>query len=269
MRRIRHAAVIAVMAATSASATSQAAGRQNATATALEHAQYEFFSGRYDKAAAEAALLRSSPDPLPAYELRSSALHFRIKQLIGDASDKAKAFKQCAACPALLEQFTADITDGRAIATTRLKTAPKDQTVLYFAAKLDLNEVWLNNSTIGRRTGFGKYKDARRTIDTVLQLNPKHIRARVAHAWIDYAVDTRIPFGFKWVFGGGDRKRGLKSMREAAEASVLRFEAAEAWFGLWEMLIKEKQIDQALEVAKRLAKDFPENQELQKFISKK
>src|SRR5262249_22014796 len=154
-----------------------------------------------------------------------------------------------------------------ALARTRLKAAEQDADALYFLAKLDLNEVWLNNSTLGRRTGFGKYKEARRNLQNVLKIAPANVRAKVALAWIDYIIDTRIPFGFQWMFGGGDRKRALKSMREAADASRDRFESAEAWFGLWEMLKREKQLPAALDAAKRLAADFPDNRELAKFIA--
>ena len=34
------------------------------------------------------------------------------------------------------------------------------------------------------------------------------------------------------------------------------------------MLVRDKRRDDALVVAKRLVKDFPENQDLQRFISK-
>ena len=236
----------------------------------LATAQHLFFSGKYPDAIALAAPLRSVEGVnLAAYELRSSALHFQIKRLLGSAGNKEQAFKRCASCQDLLKLFMADVTAGRALAKERLKKSPRDGTTLYLLAKLDLNEVWLNNSTLGRRKGFGLYKDARREIESVLAINPDHLRARVAQAWIDYAVDTRVPFGFKWMFGGGDRHRALKRMREAAAMKGDEFAMAEASFGLWEMLVSERMKDEALVVAQKLAKSFPDNEELQRFIRTK
>jgi len=261
------AAMAVVSAATVAlSALPQQAGI--APTSALETAQHQFFSGKYVEAIATAAPLRDVPaSALAAYELRTSTLHFRIKRLLGSDKDKEAAFKKCQACPGLLKEFMADVTAGRALARERLKTAPRDETLLYLAAKLDLNEVWLNNSTLGRRKGFGLYKDARRGIDNVLAIDANNIRARVANAWIDYAVDTRVPFGFKWILGGGDRKRALKNMRAAAAMKGEHFAEAEASFGLWEMLVAEKMTNDALAVARQLIVSFPDNEELQRFVA--
>jgi hypothetical protein len=224
------AALLVAGAALSAQPPQSAAG----PASALDSAQHLFYSGKYVEAIAAAAPLREvQASALGAYELRTSALHFRIKRLLGSAKDKEAAFKQCSSCPALLKEFMADVTAGRVLAREGLKGAPRDEARLYLLAKLDLNEVWLNNSTLGRRKGFGLYKDARRGIDNVLAINPNNLRARVAHAWIDYAVDTRVPFGFKWILGGGDRKRALKNMRAAAAMKGEHFAEAEASFGLW------------------------------------
>jgi len=237
-------------------------------ASALDSAQQLFYSGKYLEAMAATAPLRQVPgSALGAYELRTSALHFRIKRLLGSAKDKEAAFKQCQSCADLLKEFMADVTAGRVLAREGLKSAPRDEAQLYLLAKLDLNEVWLNNSTLGRRKGFGLYKDARREIDSVLAINPNNLRARVAHAWIDYAVDTRVPFGFKWILGGGDRKRALKNMREAAAMKGGHWEEAEASFGLWEMLAAEKMTNDALTVARQLIVTFPENEELQRFVA--
>ena len=262
------AAAMAGVIATTIALSAQPQQGPSAPASALETAQHQFFSGKYVEAIATAAPLRDVPaSALAAYELRTSTLHFRIKRLLGSAKDKEAAFKKCQPCPDLLKEFMADVTAGRALARERLKTAPRDEALLYLAAKLDLNEVWLNNSTLGRRKGFGLYKDARRGIDNVLAINPNHLRARVAHAWILYAVDTRIPFGFKWMFGGGDRKKALKEMREAAAMKGDRFAEDEASFGLWEMLMGEQMTADALTVARELVRRFPENEELQRFIA--
>jgi hypothetical protein len=34
------------------------------------------------------------------------------------------------------------------------------------------------------------------------------LRARVARAWIDYIVDTRMPLGTRWLLGGGNKNAG-------------------------------------------------------------
>lgn len=259
----------AVAAAFMAGVALSAQSQQGATPAAeLDSAQHLFYSGKYVEAIAATGPLRQvQASALAAYELRTSALHFRIKRLLGSAKDKDAAFKQCQTCADLLKEFMADATAGRALARDGLKAAPRDEARLYLLAKLDLNEVWLNNSTLGRRKGFGLYKDARREIDGVLAINPRNLRARVAHAWIDYAVDTRVPFGFKWILGGGDRKRALKNMREAAAMKGGHWEEAEASFGLWEMLAAEQMTNDALTVARQLIVTFPENEELQRFIA--
>ena len=133
-----------------------AAAGSTAPASALDAAQHLFYSGKYVEAIAATAPLRQvQASALGAYELRTSALHFRIKRLLGSAKDKEAAFKQCQSCPDLLKEFMADATAGRALAREGLKGAPRDEARLYLLAKLDLNEVWLNNSTLGRRKGSG------------------------------------------------------------------------------------------------------------------
>jgi Flp pilus assembly protein TadD len=102
----------------------------------------------------------------------------------------------------------------------------------------------------------------------VLARNPSHVRARVARAWIDYIVDTRMPRGTKWVLGGGNRKRALVSMRAAAAADTDLFVHAEAMFALWDLHVRERNLTAAVTVARELARDFPENPELTKFLEK-
>jgi tetratricopeptide (TPR) repeat protein len=240
-----------------------------AESSQLRLARQHFYSARYNEAvAAAASLIPSGPEALAAYELRTSALHFELKRQIGDATNKAKALKQCAVCQPLLDAFTKDLTAGKALATAQLKSKPDDELTLFYFGKLDLNYVWLELSTLGKRTGWGEYWNARHSMDAVLKANPNNVRARVARAWIDYIVDTRVPFGMKWMLGGGDRKKALKALTEAAAVNADIYDKAEAEFGLWDMLVRDKRRDDALVVAKRLVKDFPENQDLQRFISK-
>jgi hypothetical protein len=239
----------------------------SATASPLEAAERLFYSGRYEDAAAMASALRSAGvDSLPASELRSSALHFQLKRLIGEATDKGRAFERCAPCPDLLAAFNDETRTGIQLAKARLETSPDDLHALFLLGKLDLNHVWLNVGTLGKKTGWGEYKEARRSLDTVLTAHPNHVRARVSRAWIDYIVDTRVPWAFRWILGGGNKKKALAMMREAAAAEAPPFVRAEAQFALWEMLVREKQIAEAVTVAERLAREFPDNAELVRFL---
>ena len=152
------------------------------------------------------------------------------------------------------------------IARARVAVAPEDETALFFLGKIDLNYVWLQLGTLGRKTGWDEFWEARRSLDKVLKANPRHVRAKVARAWIDYIVDTRLPRGTKWLLGGGNKKRGLTAVREAAFAGGGIFERAEAEFALWDMQVRERELPQALETARRLAIEFPDNPELRRFI---
>jgi hypothetical protein len=101
--------------------------------------------------------------------------------------------------------LTAEIADGRAAAKERLEAAEKDDEARFFLGKINLTHVWLHLETLGRRTGWGEYWEARRSLDAVLDRQPGHVRAMTARAWIDYIVDTRVPWGVRWMLGGGDK----------------------------------------------------------------
>lgn len=233
----------------------------------LETAQRLFYNGQYDQAIEAVRTLRDSPpDALAAFELRTSALHFRIRKAMGEADDKDKAFKACTPCPELMAAFLADIAAGQALARARLKADPADQEALFFLGKIDLNYVWLQLGTLGRRTGWHEYREARRSIDAVLKHDPAHVRARIARAWNDYIVDTKIPRGFRWILGGGNKKRALIAAREAAETPADFFTGAEARFALWEMQAREKKFADAAVTARALALDFPGNRDLATFL---
>jgi hypothetical protein len=236
----------------------------------LRDARHHFYSARYVEAAHVAApLTQTGDEALAAFELRTSALHFELKRRLGDATNKSKAMKQCAECQSLLDEFTKDINAGKALARSILKNDPQNVTVQFYLGKLDLNYVWMQLSTLGKRTGWSEYWNARHTMDAVLRAAPTNIRARVARAWIEYIVDTRVPWGLQWTLGGGDRKKALKSMiAAAAEPNVAVYDKAEAEFALWEMLVREKRLSEATDVAKRLSQQFPDNQDLHKFLSK-
>ncbi len=235
----------------------------------LARAERLYYMGDYAASADMALALRTAdPQALPAYELRTSALHFQVKRLLGDAKDKGKALKACTPCQALLAAFADETTRGVAVARAKLVQDPHDLETTFLLGKLDLNHVWLHLGTLGRKTAFNEYREARRLMETVLKREPGHVRARVAHAWIEYIVDTRVPFLFQWALGGGDKKKALDEVRKAAEADAPLIVRTEARFALWEMLNRDKQVAQALVPAKALLIDFPENKDIATFVEK-
>jgi hypothetical protein len=236
-------------------------------APALVDAQRLFYNGRYEAAAALAlALQTAEADNLEASELRTSAILFQLRRAIGEPKDKEKALKQCDACADLMAAFMSENAAAQTKARAMVKAAPADDRALFLLGKLDLNYVWLQLGTLGRRTGWSEYWEARKSLDTVLERQPRHVRARVARAWIDYIVDTRMPIGTKWLLGGGNRKKALSVIREAATQNEDFFTNAEAAFALWDIQIRERNLKEAVVVARVLAQDFPDNVELIRFL---
>ena len=235
---------------------------------ALQAAHELFYNGRYVDAAAMAGELCGPEkiNDLRACELRTSALHFMLRRAMGDSADRKQAFALCAECPDLLATFVAETRRGVDAARTRLTTTPGDEDTLFLMGKLDLNYVWLQLGTMGRRTGWDEYWEARHSLDAVLKANPRNVRAKVARGWIDYIVDTKLPGGTRWLLGGGNKKRGLQAIREAAEAQGTTFVRAEAGFALWDMQVREKDVAGARVTATKLSRDFPDNPDLKKFL---
>lgn len=256
--------------ASTPSSTRQAADGAASSPT-LEQAQRFFYNGDYDRsAAASDALCAARPDDLDACELRTASLLFQIKKAFGEtgARDKTTAWKQCAVCPALFSAFLADTVRGQTFARARLTAHPDDEDALFFLGKVDLNYVWLQLGTLGRKTGWDEYWEARRSLDRVLQMNPAHVRARVARAWVDYIVGSTVPRGVRWLLGGGNKKRGLLAVRELAESGNGEyFDQVETMFALWDMQVREREVAGAVATARTLARDFPENRELRKFLT--
>jgi tetratricopeptide (TPR) repeat protein len=237
----------------------------------LDEAQYLFYSGRYEEAAAIARGLRETdPDSLATYELRTSALHLQMKRAMGGAEgkDRDKLFKACDRCPNLLADFLEEMREGRTKARAAVERDPQNPISRYYLGKIDLNYIWLRLSTMGQRTGWNEYWEARHSLDDALKLDPEHLRARVARAGIEYIVDTRTPGGFGGILGGGSKKRGLAMVREAAAADSPRFDHAEAVFALWEMEQREKNLPAAIEAARGLARQFPDNREVARFLAR-
>jgi tetratricopeptide (TPR) repeat protein len=236
-----------------------------------------FYNAHYEEAAALAVTLRSSgTQDLENDEVRTSALLFQLRGLLkgqdareGDKSDKGEALKRCVTCGDLLATFMADLHHGQALAREILKTKPNDEYALFFLGKLDLNYVWLQLGLLGKKTGWDEYWEARKSLEAVLKLNPNHVRARVARGWIDYIVNTRMPWGTRWVLGGGNKKRGMAVVREAAAMEADFFTRAEAEFALWDLHVRERDFLRATELAQKLSRTFPDNQEIARYLAKR
>jgi len=235
----------------------------------LTDAQWLFYNARYEAAGALALAVRA-PDveDLANDELRSSALLFQLKALLEPGGHADGALKHCATCPALIAEFLADVHRGQSAARGILRSSPGDEAALFFLGKLDLNYVWLQLGPLHRRTGWDEYWEARRSLDAVLAQNPRHVRALVARAWIDYIVDTKMPWGSRWLLGGGNRKQALAHIREAARLESDFFSHVEAEFALWDIEVRERDVTSATGVARRLARDFPDNRELAAFLER-
>jgi hypothetical protein len=203
---------------------------------------------------------------LAACELRTAAVLFQIRAALGQQADKGNAWKQCGVCPELLSAFKATLARGQTLARATLREQPADDETLFLLGKLDLNYVWLQLGTLGHKTGWDEYWEGRRALDTVLARQPAHVRARVARGWIDYIVATKMPRGARWLLGGGSKKRGLLAIREAAGTEADFFTRTEARFALWDTQVREHDALGALATASILIRDFPENQELRRFI---
>ena len=127
----------------------------HASGPTLADAQRAFFNARYQAAADLALEVQGSEvEALAAYEVRTSALHFQLRDALGPDADKGKAFKLCVACPELLKFFLHDTAKGQALARERLQRDPGDDDALFFLGKLNLNYVWLHLETLGRKTGW-------------------------------------------------------------------------------------------------------------------
>ena len=238
-----------------------------ATAT-LVAAQELFYNGQYEAASALTVLLcGSTGDDLAACELHTATLLFQIKRELRGPEGKSKDVKTCAVCPELLAAFLAHTTKSQAVARARLDAAPDDEETRFLLGKIDLNYVWLHLGTLGRKTGWKEYWEGRRALDAVLKRNPHHVRARIARAWIDYIVDTKMPRGTRWLLGGGNKSRGVLAVREAAAADADQFTLAEARFALWDMQIRERDLSGAVATAQALSLEYPKNQELAEFLT--
>ena len=241
-------------------------------------AQRLFLNSHYVAAAELAMALQVKTADAAYAELRSSALLFQLKALLEgppgadldkngvDKLDKKEALKHCVPCPELITAFKAEVERGQTLARAQLRANPNDESALFLLGKLDLNYVWLVLGPLGQRTGWDEYWEARRSLDAVLKINPQHVRAMVARAWVDYIVDTKMPFGTKWILGGGNKKKALVAIRLATRVPTDFYAHAESEFALWNILLREHQTPEATVIARRLALTFPENPELAAYL---
>jgi hypothetical protein len=232
----------------------------------LDEAHRAFYNASYDTAAALTLEPCDRAGELAACELRTSSLLFQLRRLIGDAKDQDKAWTQCATCPALFAAFKISMAKGVTTARAMLAQHPEDDDTEFLLGKLDLNYVWLQLGTLGRRTGWSEYWEGRKSLDNVLARRPGHVRAIVARGWIDYIVATKMRRGTRWLLGGGNKKRGLLAIRDAAALDSEFFTRAEARFALWDMQVRERDMPNAAATAAVLLRDFPENPELKRFV---
>ncbi len=245
-------------------------GEDSPEGAELAAAQIQFYSGRYEAAAATAlAQIRADSPSLWAHELRSTALLFQIKRLIPlDTPDKGRALRECTTCADLIAAFEAATRAGLDAARGILKADAANIDAQFVLGKLDLNHVWLYLGTLGRKTGWNEYWEGRRAIEAVLAREPNHLRARVAWAWIDYIVATKMAPGTRWILGGGNKKRAMAAMRDATAHNDDSFAGVEARFAVWDLHVREKNVDGALRAAHALAKEFPENPDILAFLDK-
>jgi hypothetical protein len=233
----------------------------------FEAAQLEYYNARYERAAALTLdPCKTDENGAAACELHTAAVLLQIRSALGASAGNAGAWKDCPGCPALLTAFKTALARGQLLARARLVDQPTDDETRFLLGKLDLNYVWLQLGTLGHKTGWDEYWEGRHALDKVLVRQPRHIRARVARGWVDYIVDTKMPRGTRWLLGGGDKKRGLLAIREAADEESDFFTRAEARFALWDTQVRERDASGALATAIILFRDFPENPELRKFI---
>jgi len=261
------ATVRTLIAAMAIAVMGTAAAARPGEPSTITDAQLLFYNAHYEETAALTLALRQSGTDTPAVsELRSSALLFQLKELLEDDPKGPKRVSACPTCPALIADFLAEFSHGQALSRSALALDPRDESALFFLGKIDLNYVWLQLGPLHKKTGWDEYWEARASLDEVLRRNPLNVRAKIARAWIAYIVDTRMPWGTRWLLGGGDRKRALLDMREAAQMDATHFTHVEAEFALWDIEVRERDMPRATEAARRLSLVFPENRKVAAFL---
>jgi hypothetical protein len=102
------------------------AGATQLGAATIDEAQRLFYTALFQESAAAAkAITESEPENLAAWEVRTSALHFQLRRLLGEPKDRKAAMAKCAECRAVLATFLDDVNRGRAAARERIAKAPR------------------------------------------------------------------------------------------------------------------------------------------------
>ena len=214
-------------------------------------------------------LRASDPDNLANDEMRTSALLFQLKALLEGPSekeaDKAQALARCAACPDLIAAFVADtITARRSRARRSRPIRTRIGAVLSRQARSELRLApartartpdrlgrVLGGAQITRRRAQGA--PAKRSSTRRARLDRLHRRHQNA---VGHAVGARRRQPQAW----------RREVRQAAAIDADFFVHAEAEFALWNMQVRERDIAPATQVARELARDFPDNREVAKFL---
>ena len=160
---------------------------------------------------------------------------------------------------------------GRSAARTRLKQNATDEDALFFLGKINLNSglgfilrLWTQDR-LERILG-----SAQARLDTVLKMNPQHVRAS-SGARVDSTTSStrrfRAPRDGCSAAAADSAGSTRFATREAAQADCPPpYVQAEAMFALWDMQVRERNLADAIVVARALARDFPDNRELTKFL---
>ena len=139
---------------------------------------------------------------------------------------------------------------------------------MFFLGKLDLNYVWLQLGTIGRKTGWSEFLGSAEVARQRAQTEPG-ARTRASRPRLD-RLHRRHQAATRHQMDAGRRNQEEGPSDGAAGGAVSRFQPfvqAEAMFGLWDMQVRERNMADAVVTARALAEDFPDNQELAKFLA--
>ncbi len=164
--------------------------------------------------------------------------------------------------------FMTDLHHGQALARSRLKAKPDDEDALFFLGKLDLNFVWLELGLLGHKTGWDEYWEARRSPRCRPETESQP-RARPRRPRLD-RLHRQHPDAVGHTLGARRRQQEARHRGSCAKRRRWRrdpYTRAEAEFALWDMNVREKNFEVATAVAEKLARDFPENQEVAKFLA--
>jgi hypothetical protein len=203
---------------------------------------------------------RLCPTDPESYELRTGLLVLKTKQALKAAGGKRK---DCAECESLILEFEKDFEKGRALADAALQHNLKDERLMFLSGKLYLNRVWMNVDILDKAASSGgPYRDARDRIEEVLKRNPRHIRALVASAWINYMIASRSvatrallrAFGIK-----GDKKKAFDHLALAVAEHGDEYSHWEAKFTQRDLLKRENKRSEVEAVTEELRTRFPKN----------